>query len=787
MLNKNEEQQLSMTPINLYSNLFQQFETAFADLRQDKVESQTALTLALREWDKEQAYESYLLSKINSGEKIDIFGFNQLIKRKHIKDFNRVLAKLGLKEELAESIKLGYEEDQDEVTNGSVYFSIVAPALEELGLEIFIELLLYLRSQGIVKVNGLQNILMNRTIIQNTETEKRDLIERLMDLGFQFYKKRNAQERLEGTITSLTKEDLQDVNWMQLFGFQEHEIFLLDFLSSCKTGEFQKAIQTLLQEAIPPAVQREWVFYLIERQTIQEIGSKEILSLLNELTGRRISDSYYFTYKAAFRLIKLGYETEAVEFLEKQKILLKQYAQLENLPEWIAPTTLNRLPNLKILRGQKFESYSDIRTSLFVFRNLDQEYSYPRYILDFFKTTYPAIYSSNYVLDLKYSRKNRNLVTPIDYFFELQLAAITGDVEYWTEIFAPLANLPILDERHIYTGFMLVEESGDEEFRKWLLSNYPEKFKHSSYFLSAQIDFALQEENFESVTQLLLDWHQGSNVIRQEEIIGIARKTKPYNFGQVMVLFSSLNAAGIKIPGKAITSLCERFSTRNDEVSIVKCISEFAENVGPEIAYSELQLILIYLRQNRNGEARNIANSILRRNIDSRLREHIQKVFAETNDIRVNDIFDALKFEFSNAPNIQKRVTYSRNATGVSRLRDIVRELKSMYDDLCQICRTPLETPFGRISEAAHIQGLGNPHNGPDEIGNLICLCPNHHKLFDSSSFYFADDFKVVSTINGEILGELYIDSDHSISTPCIRYQRGYAIASSAKKLRKWN
>ena len=28
------------------------------------------------------------------------------------------------------------------------------------------------------------------------------------------------------------------------------------------------------------------------------------------------------------------------------------------------------------------------------------------------------------------------------------------------------------------------------------------------------------------------------------------------------------------------------------------------------------------------------------------------------------------------------------------------------------------------------------PHNGPDAIENMLCLCPNHHDQFDYYSFY---------------------------------------------------
>ena len=57
----------------------------------------------------------------------------------------------------------------------------------------------------------------------------------------------------------------------------------------------------------------------------------------------------------------------------------------------------------------------------------------------------------------------------------------------------------------------------------------------------------------------------------------------------------------------------------------------------------------------------------------------------------------------------------------------------------------------------------------------------------DSSGFYFSDDFKVISSMTGEVIGQLHLDPDHQLRNSCIKYQRGYAIASTAKKSRKWH
>lgn len=62
----------------------------------------------------------------------------------------------------------------------------------------------------------------------------------------------------------------------------------------------------------------------------------------------------------------------------------------------------------------------------------------------------------------------------------------------------------------------------------------------------------------------------------------------------------------------------------------------------------------------------------------------------------------------------------------------LVRELKELYQNRCQICSEALVLPGGRrYSEGHHIRPVGNPHNGPDSPDNLLIVCPNHHVLCD--------------------------------------------------------
>jgi putative restriction endonuclease len=113
-----------------------------------------------------------------------------------------------------------------------------------------------------------------------------------------------------------------------------------------------------------------------------------------------------------------------------------------------------------------------------------------------------------------------------------------------------------------------------------------------------------------------------------------------------------------------------------------------------------------------------------------------------------------------------------RAKTTVSRvIRDtsISRDVKKIHDFTCQVCGTRLEGPAGGYAEGAHIRPLGQPHNGPDTTDNILCLCPNHHWLFDCGAFGINDDFKLFG-----LAGELRTTPKHTIDVDHLTYHRNH-------------
>ena len=100
--------------------------------------------------------------------------------------------------------------------------------------------------------------------------------------------------------------------------------------------------------------------------------------------------------------------------------------------------------------------------------------------------------------------------------------------------------------------------------------------------------------------------------------------------------------------------------------------------------------------------------------------------------------------------------------TRVVRDSALAREIKRMHGFRCQICGTTISLPDGSLyAEAHHLRPLGNPHNGNDESGNIMCVCPNHHAELDLGARRL-------------ILSDLRLLDGHSLNPDFIRYHNEF-------------
>ena len=123
-------------------------------------------------------------------------------------------------------------------------------------------------------------------------------------------------------------------------------------------------------------------------------------------------------------------------------------------------------------------------------------------------------------------------------------------------------------------------------------------------------------------------------------------------------------------------------------------------------------------------------------------------------------------------PPVRQRLEVDR----IIRDTEVTAKVKQLHDFQCQVCAIRLETPSGPYAEGAHIRPLGSPHDGPDTIGNVLCLCPNHHVLFDRGAFSVADGFGLLG-----ISGELRRVADHQVEPGFLAYHRETIWVKPAK------
>ena len=98
----------------------------------------------------------------------------------------------------------------------------------------------------------------------------------------------------------------------------------------------------------------------------------------------------------------------------------------------------------------------------------------------------------------------------------------------------------------------------------------------------------------------------------------------------------------------------------------------------------------------------------------------------------------------------------------------MISELKSLYNDTCQLCGLRINLQEGRgYSEGAHVQPLSQ--DGPDVRENILILCPNHHVMLDKGALVLS--LEGTWSAEGES-GEIHFHRKHSLSEEFIKFHR---------------
>jgi putative restriction endonuclease len=118
---------------------------------------------------------------------------------------------------------------------------------------------------------------------------------------------------------------------------------------------------------------------------------------------------------------------------------------------------------------------------------------------------------------------------------------------------------------------------------------------------------------------------------------------------------------------------------------------------------------------------------------------------------------------------------YLATTSRIIRDTAITRQVKTLHGYRCQVCAERLNSRNGFYAEAAHIQPLGAPHQGPDVLANVLCLCPNHHVLFDFGSFSIGPGMDLLG-----LPGRLRIHKSHAVGEQFLVYHRDHIYSPTA-------
>lgn len=118
-------------------------------------------------------------------------------------------------------------------------------------------------------------------------------------------------------------------------------------------------------------------------------------------------------------------------------------------------------------------------------------------------------------------------------------------------------------------------------------------------------------------------------------------------------------------------------------------------------------------------------------------------------------------------PEYNKTKRVSSVIQRIVRDTELSRAIKELYNFKCQVCDVVINTNSGNYAEAAHIKPLGQPHNGPDILENLLCLCPNHHVMFDFGGFAINEDLTLLG-----LNGKLKLLPSHKLDIKFLKYHK---------------
>lgn len=125
-----------------------------------------------------------------------------------------------------------------------------------------------------------------------------------------------------------------------------------------------------------------------------------------------------------------------------------------------------------------------------------------------------------------------------------------------------------------------------------------------------------------------------------------------------------------------------------------------------------------------------------------------------------------------------------RYAPYQGRRRDtkMTRWVKEQHDYECQVCARQVVTPKGLYVEGCHIVPLGKPHDGEDEVENMLALCPTCHVRFDYGAIVIDANMAVREWPTDVEISTLRTVAGHEVSSEYLAWHRSHHGAGWSRR-----
>ncbi len=299
--------------------------------------------------------------------------------------------------------------------------------------------------------------------------------------------------------------------------------------------------------------------------------------------------------------------------------------------------------------------------------------------------------------------------------------------------------------------------------------------KYDSYVPYRIAVLARSLGDYHSVSRLRNSLRLSATPIDQRVLTAIARGSDIREADDLYEFLTDITTRfGLPDP-KSLHAFAEKFqvASRLDYCHSLEAL--IPEDESFKYRYSLASILVAHLEGDNISSALKIFTRWVGTEVDAESATWVRERLVDYGDSAMLRILDStVDGAKRNSTSLQKLDIRHRSIIQRQRIRDVGLSLtvKRLYDGACQVCQSHLWSPQGVIAEAAHIQPLGAPHEGPDFIENLLCLCPNHHKTFDAHAWYLDDDLAVIDSRNHQEITKLLLHDEHPLSLACVRYRR---------------